>query len=152
MQRLLIFVFMFSLFSCASTYHDDVIEDQSNYKPLSYNKKKKDITKMIDKHSELNADQKKKLKEVLVSSLSESTKLKEQESILIQQIANYSLVEEKTSLGKLNALKLELKSLYKKKYNNFESLIDKVKDIIGLDARNVDVVHDLIYLNAEIGS
>ena len=152
MQRLLIFVFMFSLFSCASTYHDDVIEDQSNYKPLSYNKKKKDITKMIDKHSELNADQKKKLKEVLVLSLSESTKLKEQESILIQQIANYSLVEEKTSLGKLNALKLELKSLYKKKYNNFESLIDKVKDIIGLDARNVDVVHDLIYLNAEIGS
>jgi hypothetical protein len=152
MQRLLIFVFMFSLFSCASTYHDDVIEDQSNYKPLSYNKKKKDITKMIDKHSELNEDQKKKLKEVLVSSLSESTKLKEQESILIQQIANYSLVEEKTSLGKLNALKLELKSLYKKKYNNFESLIDKVKDIIGLDARNVDVVHDLIYLNAEIGS
>lgn len=152
MQRLLIFVFMFSLFSCASIYRNDVREDQSNYKPLSYDKKKKDISIMIDKHGELSSNQKKKIKNVLFSSLSESTKLKEQESILIQQIANYSLVEDKTSLGKLNALKLELKSLYKKKYNNFESLIDKVKDIIGLDARNVDVVHDLIYLNSEIGS
>jgi hypothetical protein len=152
MQRVLIFVFMFSLFSCASTYRDDVVKDQNNYKPLSYSKKKKDISKMIEKHSELTAEQKQQLKDVLMASLSENTKLKEQESILIQQIANYSLVEEKKSLGKLNALKLELKSLYKKKYNNFEALIDKVKDIIGLDARNVDVVHDLIYLNAEIGS
>lgn len=119
--------------SCASGYKSkpEVVQEAAQLPVKSYAEKKEKIKSILNNHSEISMEKRNKVEKILVTALDKSETLRGKESQIILKTINLTLVEN-AEYKELNALKKELKIIYQKKYENFETTIDSLKKILGI--------------------
>lgn len=135
-----ILILSFILFSCAS--NKEVIIEAQNLPVKTLAEKKLKVKQILSTHKELEAEQLKKLEKLLIGSLEKLEELRAQESKLIQQIMNKTLVD-KGSYEDLVTLRKALKKVYLAKNENFDSMTAAVKRVVGIKPENLSLAEDI---------
>jgi hypothetical protein len=132
---------MLVLAGCATKADKKLVVESKKIEPISYEQKKVRIRKVLDNHPELNKSKKENVEKLLIGAIERNEKLRIRESQLIQQVARYTLVESGT-FTQIKKLKLELKKVYNKKYDNVSETIEKLKAIVGINVVNRSLMDD----------
>jgi len=132
---------MLVLAGCATKADKKLVVESKKIEPISYEQKKVRIRKVLDNHPELNKSKKENVEKLLIGAIERNEKLRIRESQLIQQVARYTLVESGT-FTQIKKLKLELKKVYNKKYDNVSETIEKLKSIVGINIVNRSLMND----------
>jgi hypothetical protein len=130
---------LFILTGCATKADKRPVVESKKIKPLTYEQKDQRISKVLTKHPEFTKEVRAKVKTLLSNAFDKAEKLRIRESQLVQQLGRYTLVKQGTST-QIKKLKMELKKVYNKKYDNVSMTIDKLKKIVGIKSVNENLM------------
>ena len=141
-MRLVLLIVVSFIGACASNHDLKPVTDSLQIQARTFAEKKVIIRKTLANHPEFSQDKKEEIKNILISSLERTEKLRERESQLLQQIFRYT-IEKQGSFKQIVALKSELRTVYDRKFENFNKAITRLKKVVGIKAKNKELVSDI---------